>query len=44
MNKKDWVEAMLFAGFRLMAAGCGLLGGLSVLFQLIGAWDRFNRS
>lgn len=42
MNKKDWVEGMLFAGFRLMAAGCILLGGLSIVFQLISAWDRFD--
>ena len=42
MNTKDWVEGLLFAGFRLMAAGCVLLGGLSVLFQLLDAWHRFD--
>ena len=42
MNKKDWVEGLLFSGFRLMAAGCVLLGGLGLVFQLIGAWDRFD--
>ena len=42
MNKKDWTESLLFAGFRLMAATCMLLGGLGIIFQLMEAWDRFD--
>jgi hypothetical protein len=42
MNKKDWVEGLLFAGFRLMAASIILLGGLSIVFQLLEAWHRFD--
>ncbi|MGC9450310.1 MAG: hypothetical protein ACP5I4_02590 [Oceanipulchritudo sp.] len=42
MNKKDWVEGILFGGFRLMGAACMLTGLLGVVFQLIDAWYRFD--
>ena len=42
MNKKDWTESLLFAGFRVMSTGCILLGGLGIVFQLLEAWDRFD--
>jgi hypothetical protein len=44
MNKKDWVEGLLFAGFRLMSSTCILLGGLGIIFQLLDAWHRFDPS
>ena len=42
MNKKDWVEGLLFAGFRIMSAGCMLLGSLGTIFQLLETWSRFD--
>lgn len=42
MNKKDLVEGLLFAGFRIAAAGCILFGLLSLVFQLLDSWYRFD--
>jgi hypothetical protein len=42
MNKSDWVEGLLFAGFRLIAVICLLIGGIGMLFQLIEAWYRVD--
>lgn len=42
MNKQELVEALLFAGFRLMASGLILVGGLALVFELAGSWYRFD--
>ena len=42
MNKKDWAESFLFAGFRILAVACLLGGLLGLVFQLIEAWYRFD--
>lgn len=42
MTKQDWIEALLFSGFRLMAAGLILIGGLSLVFQLVDSWYQFD--
>ena len=42
MNKKDWVESLLFAGFRLMSVTCLLIGRLGMVFQLLETWSRFD--
>ncbi len=44
MNKKDWIEGLLFAGFRLMAVALIIIGLLSLLFQLINSWSAFDPS
>ena len=41
-SKKDWVEEILFAGFRLMAVGLMLVGLLGVIFQLLESWFQFD--
>ena len=42
MNKKDWSESILFAGFRLLAVACMLVGLLGIVLQFIDAWYRFD--
>ena len=41
-TKKDWVEGILFAGFRLMAVGLLVVGLLGMIFQLLESWYRFD--
>ncbi len=41
-TKKDWVEGILFAGFRLMAVGLLLTGLLGMAFQFLESWYRFD--
>jgi hypothetical protein len=42
MNKKDWAESILFAGFRLLAVACLLAGLLGIVMTLIDTWYRFD--
>ena len=42
MDKKDWVEGLLFAGFRIIAVVCLLTGALGFVFRLMDAWYRFD--
>ncbi|MEX0320773.1 MAG: hypothetical protein AB3N63_01300 [Puniceicoccaceae bacterium] len=42
MDKKDMVESLLFAGFRVMALLLMLTGLLGLVFQLLEAWDQFD--
>ena len=42
MNKKDWVEGLLFAGFRIISTGVILVGLLGLVFQIIDTWYRFD--
>ena len=42
MNKKDWVEGMLFAGFRILAVACLLIGLLGMVFRMLDAWYRLD--
>ena len=44
MNKKEWVEGMLFAGFRLVSTTCFLAGLIGMAFQLTSSWDAFDPS
>lgn len=44
MNKKDWVEGMLFAGFRIVSTTCILAGLIAAAFQLTASWDAFDPS
>ena len=41
-TKKDWIEGILFAGFRLMAVGLLLVGLLGMVFQLLESWYQFD--
>jgi len=41
-TRKDWVEGILFAGFRLMAVALLLTGLLGMAFQLLDSWYRFD--
>ena len=42
MNKQELIEGLLFSGFRLMATGLVILGGLALVFELAGSWYRFD--
>lgn len=42
MTKRDWVEGLLFAGFRLIAALLLLAGGLALVVQLVDSWYQFD--
>lgn len=44
MNKKDWTEALLFAGLRIMAIMLIIAGSLGLLFQLVESWSAFDPS
>ena len=42
MDKRDYLECLLFAGLRLIAVGLLLAGGLGLIFQLVESWYRFD--
>ena len=44
MNRKDWTEALLFSGFRMMAVFLVIIGTLGLLFQLLESWSAFDPS
>jgi hypothetical protein len=44
MNKKDWVEARLFAGFRIIAMAGIFLGCVGLAFNLADSWSAFDPS
>jgi hypothetical protein len=44
MNKKEWVEGLLFAGFRLVSTTSVLAGMVGMAFQFAASWDAFDPS
>ncbi len=42
MDKKEMVESLLFAGFRITALVLMLVGFFALVFQLLEAWDQFD--
>ncbi len=44
MNRKDWTEALIFAGLRIMAVMLIIGGLLGVVFQLMESWSSFDPS
>ena len=42
MKKHELIECLLFSGLRLMAVALFLVGGLQLVFQIAGAWYRFD--
>ena len=44
MNKKDWIEGLLFAGFRFLAVVLIVFGFLGLVFQLLESWQSFDPS
>ena len=42
MNKWDWIESFLFAGFRIVAFVFILVGLLGLIFQLMDGWHQFD--
>jgi hypothetical protein len=44
MNKKEWVEGLLFAGFRVLSTTSILAGMVGMAFQLAASWDAFDPS
>ena len=44
MNKKDWIEGLLFAGFRLLAVTLIIIGLIGAVLQLLNSWYAFDPS
>ena len=44
MNKNDWIEALLFAGCRLIGIVMIVAGLLGLVFQLMDSWSAFDPS
>jgi hypothetical protein len=42
MDKRDYLECLLFAGLRLIAIGLMLIGGFGLVFQIVESWYRFD--